>query len=196
MKVISVIVGAGIAYYLKKILTENDSFNILFHNRKVYHSNQIKINKEQFNDVIHNSLETDFIHRHLSSNSTEGVTHEASKAHHNIFNSLNTLTVTIATISVLIIIASVFLVEFFFDKLSELADDTPFRQLLIAIEKELMVIGCMAFIFKIISNLNVIESESWIFALEYAGLIKILKIVCFLLLNLLKKLILVLFQIC
>jgi hypothetical protein len=71
--------------------------------------------------------------------------------------------------AIIIIVFSVLLVEDLFEKLNKLTNDTPFQELLRAIEKELMVVGTMAFIFKLIINLKLIADDDWVLALEYAG---------------------------
>lgn len=68
-----------------------------------------------------------------------------------------------------IIIASVIAVDLLFHGLFHLTDDTPFAKMIHAIEKELMIVGFTAFIFKIIINSSDIISGDYLYALEFAG---------------------------
>ena len=103
-----------------------------------------------------------------STNTT--TTHHTSGTHSVlIFNSFSSLNIIYGSISIIIIIAGVLSVEYIFESLNQLTNDTPFQELVSAIEKELMIVGTMAFIFKIIINVNLLANHEWILALEYAG---------------------------
>jgi len=75
----------------------------------------------------------------------------------------------IASIAVIIIVGAVQCIEYSFHSLHLITHDTPFNQMVQSIEKELMVVGFTAFIFKIVVNTtNFLELE-WYHSLEYAG---------------------------
>ncbi len=80
--------------------------------------------------------------------------------------------VPIYTLMLVIIIVSVNAVEFLFDGLLHLTHDTPFSKMIHAIEKELMIVGFTAFIFKIIINSSDILTGYSLHALEFAGIHK------------------------
>ena len=90
---------------------------------------------------------------------------------HSLFGIMGQIQHFDGTISVILIIAAVWGTEYIFESLHILTHDTPFQDMVFAIEKELMIVGCMAFIFKIIVNLTSIE-PSWLLALEYSGNLK------------------------
>jgi len=75
-----------------------------------------------------------------------------------------------ASISITLIIFIVLFFEFLFLKLHEVTKDTAFQELVSAIEKELMIVGCMAFGFKLITNYssNILDND-WHNALNFAG---------------------------
>ena len=54
---------------------------------------------------------------------------------------------------------------------NQLTHDTTFKDMVLAIEKELTIVGCMAFIFKIILNTSTFLDQHWILSLEYADLL-------------------------
>lgn len=84
----------------------------------------------------------------------------------------------VGTMSILLIIAAVLGTEHIFKSLHILTHDTPFQDMVFAIEKELMIVGCMAFLFKIIINVQSIEPH-WLLALEYSDLFVPLVSFCF-----------------
>ena len=73
--------------------------------------------------------------------------------------------------SILIIASVVFLLDKIFDILSEKTIETPFNELIKVIEKELMIVGFTAFVFKIVlgSKTKGLDSEM-IHGLEFAGI--------------------------
>lgn len=88
----------------------------------------------------------------------------------SLFGIISSLDPVVGTLSFIIIVAAVMFVDFAFYGLSLMSHDTPFEQLLPAIQKELMIAGCTAFVFKIIVNAsNNGLSHTWFIALEYAG---------------------------
>lgn len=78
------------------------------------------------------------------------------------------LDTTSLAVTFFIIIMSVIIIERAFEILSAIADDTPFYNLLPAAEKQLMVAGMTAFIFKIYINSTSDTSSSAIHSLEFA----------------------------
>ena len=86
-----------------------------------------------------------------------------------IHNEAETIAVETASVSITFIIFIVLFFEFLFQKLHEVTKDTAFQELVSAIEKELMIVGCMAFGFKILTNSSHIVSGHWLSALEFAG---------------------------
>jgi hypothetical protein len=86
-----------------------------------------------------------------------------------LFGAISALGVYSGTIAVLIIVLAVQCVEYFFHMLHALTHDTPFSKMVQIIEKELMVVGFTAFIFKIMVNTTSFLDLEWFHALEYAG---------------------------
>ena len=76
----------------------------------------------------------------------------------------------IGAISLLIVVFCVIATEGFFESLNHLAHDTPFEELISAIENEMMIVGFMAFVLKVILNLTYINAD-WLLALEYSDLL-------------------------
>lgn len=110
-------------------------------------------------DDHHNTTTTDDDH----STSTE---HSSSTS---LFGILSHLDPLIGTMSFVIIAAVVVFVETMFHYLNEATHDTPFHQIIPAVEKELMIAGCTAFAFKIIVNAAENMNTDWYHSLEYAG---------------------------
>lgn len=107
------------------------------------------------------------VERFLSSTDNGNV--KNAETEHSLFGSVDALNAVIGTVAIVIIIAAVQLVEYLFHSLHGLTHDTPFEQMVATIEKELMIVGCTAFIFKIIINVKHFLSTDWFYALEYAG---------------------------
>lgn len=127
--------------------------------------------QHQPNEIIHTRIlggsSSSSSYPTKSYNST---TSEHTSSHHPpLYGALSSLNIFIGTMSIIIIVFSVLFVEEFFEKLNKLTNETPFQELLLAIEKELMVVGTMAFIFKMILNLKLVSNSDWLIALEYAG---------------------------
>eukprot|EP01031_Cornospumella_fuschlensis_P043472 gene43472-53150_t len=90
----------------------------------------------------------------------------------SLFAIVTHLDVNQGTISVIIVVAAVLCVEYMFHLLHELTFDTAFEHLVPNIEKELMIVGCTAFILKIIVTTDsAMISMSWLHALEYADIL-------------------------
>jgi hypothetical protein len=73
------------------------------------------------------------------------------------------------TLSVLIIVSAVFALDSLFHYLHKLAHETPFDDIVIAIRKELMVVGGIAFIFKCIVLSSSFIPKKWLLAMEFVG---------------------------
>ena len=87
-----------------------------------------------------------------------------------LFGTLESIHIDDGTISIIIIICAVLATEHLFEYMHIMTHDTPFQDMVSAIEKELMIVGCMAFIFKIVINVTHVE-YNWLFALEYSGML-------------------------
>jgi hypothetical protein len=107
-----------------------------------------------------------WISRSLSSGGDDTT---ATEAHFELFGGISSLKLMVASVSVIIIVCAVQLVEYLFHHLHLLTHDTPFNQMVQSIEKELMVVGFTAFIFKIIVNTTSFLALEWFHSLEYAG---------------------------
>lgn len=91
---------------------------------------------------------------------------------HALFGALDNLSVDIATLSIIVIVFFVLAVELAFHYLGHITHDTPFESMIHSIEKELMIVGVMAFTFKIILTLEAdILPIKWIIGLEFADLL-------------------------
>ena len=88
----------------------------------------------------------------------------------SLFGALLSISPTDGTLAILITVALIVLFETLFHKMQGLTKDTPFQDMVSAIEKELMIVGCLAFLFKVILNANsLLLSHEWTHALEFAG---------------------------
>jgi hypothetical protein len=114
----------------------------------------------------HNSTST----HHDDDDGHGTTTSHSSAAESSLFGIISELDPVIGTVAFIIIVAAVLFVEFLFGGLHVMAHDTPFQHLIPAVEKELMIAGCTAFVFKIIVNAtNQGLSHKWLLGLEYAG---------------------------
>ena len=97
------------------------------------------------------------------------MTDAGASGNSSIFGSLWETDITIGSLSILIVIGSVLSVEQTFHYMEHAVHDTPFEDMVHAIEKELMIVGTMAFILKVIieTNSDAIEYE-WLHALHFA----------------------------
>jgi hypothetical protein len=105
----------------------------------------------------------------MSNSSTISHCEESSKS--SIFGSFNTVDSVLVASSILIVIASVVLLNVLLHNLFKITYDTPFESLLWNIEHELMIVGFTAFIFKIVGNLYLGMPHDWHAALEYADIL-------------------------
>lgn len=106
---------------------------------------------------------------HAPADSLGGAHDTSSCETQSLFGSLGHISAVDGSTSVLIIIVAVIMTEKLFHGLHILTHDTPFQDMVSAIEKELMVAGCMAFIFKITVNTTTSIEGGYLHALEYAG---------------------------
>ena len=90
---------------------------------------------------------------------------------HSIFGAASYVPILIGTVSIIIVVVSVIAVEAAFELLNHLTHDTPFAELVLAVEKELMVVGSMAFAFKIIINVTTFINSDWLLGLEYGDIL-------------------------
>jgi len=88
----------------------------------------------------------------------------------NLFGAAQYAPPMVGTVSLLIVVFCVISTESFFEALNHMAHDTPFDELITAIENEMMIVGFMAFVLKIIINLTHFPSL-WLISLEYADLL-------------------------
>lgn len=109
-------------------------------------------------------------------NLTDGSSTHSSSGHgsshsggHQLFGSLELLEVDKWSVSLVIVVCSVLLIEGIFHLVHILTEDTPFHKVIVALEKELMIVGVTAFMFKIILNSIANLDVMWKFALEIAG---------------------------
>ena len=92
-------------------------------------------------------------------------------ADHGIFGSLTHLPdANIGSAAIIIIIAFVIVIEYVFNKLNHATHDTPYGEMVASIQKELMVVGSCAFLFKVYLSFNHMEKD-WLLALEYADIL-------------------------
>jgi hypothetical protein len=108
--------------------------------------------------------------RGLSSDSNETSSSSEHESPSSLFGIIAELDPAIGTLSFIILVAAILVVEFLFYGLQIMAHETPFEHLIPAVQKELMIAGCTAFSFKVIVNAtNYNLSMKWYHALEYAG---------------------------
>lgn len=88
-----------------------------------------------------------------------------------MFGSVSHIEPIIGTVSLIIIIVAVHVLQTIFEALHIFTADTSFTTMVVKIENELMIVGCSAFIFKIIVNTTDFLDEDWLVALEYAELL-------------------------
>jgi hypothetical protein len=113
--------------------------------------------------------------RYLSNTTTDDQLsnddHSSSTSHESLFGGLHTMKPSLFLLSLLIVIGAVLIVEYLFHWLQVVTDDSPFRKVVTALEKELMIVGCTAFIFKISLTGSSFISLEWLFALEFSDLL-------------------------
>lgn len=111
------------------------------------------------------------LHRALSSSTSSNSTEVVESGHtaESLFGIITALDPVVLTVSFVIIVGAVLVVEFCFHVLHVVAFDTPFEHLIPHIEKELMIAGCTAFVFKIVVNSSGGLDQQWFECLEFAG---------------------------
>jgi hypothetical protein len=87
----------------------------------------------------------------------------------SLFGVLDALDLKRGTLSILVIVGAVLFIERFFHILNRATHDSAYKDVAKSIEKELMVVGTMAFVFKCVVNSTSFLSYEWYIALEYAG---------------------------
>lgn len=90
---------------------------------------------------------------------------------HGLFGAANYCPPLVGAVSMIIVVACVIATEGIFEALNHMTHDTPFAELILAIENEMMIVGFMAFLLKIILNVTTIIDSTWLLALEYADLL-------------------------
>ena len=83
----------------------------------------------------------------------------------------STLNTSIMSISIVIVITAVVLLEKLFHLLHFLTKDTAFSTMILRIENELMIVGSTAFIFRLIVTSYSLSTSEWVDTLNYADLI-------------------------
>ena len=96
--------------------------------------------------------------------------HRALAGGINLFGAAQYAPPMVGTVSMLIVVFCVIFTESFFEALNHMAHDTPFDELITAIENEMMIVGFMAFVLKIIIQLTYFPTL-WLISLEYADLL-------------------------
>jgi hypothetical protein len=135
-----------------------------------------------FNDSFYNNTDFFEISNHdnniirklsnisnVTSNHNETSTHHSTTESGGIFGSLSHIDYKIGTASLLITVLAVLIIEQQFLQLHHLTLETAFNAMINKIEKELMIVGCTAFLFKIVAFNTTILTGDWFHALEFAG---------------------------
>lgn len=103
-----------------------------------------------------------------SHSSSHGSSH--AEGSHQLFGSLESLDSGKWTLSLIIVVCSVLFIEAIFHVVHVFTEDSPFHKVILALEKELMIVGVTAFMFKIILSSIADIDEMWKFSLEIAGM--------------------------
>lgn len=126
-----------------------------------------------------------YFHLVLSSSSSSSTSELESStsvvtSHESLFGNVAAIDDQLGAVSIIIIVASVLLFEHLFMGLHELTDETPFAVMVDAIENELMIVGCMSFIYKIMVDAapHAIP-HNWLYALEFADILIPITSFCF-----------------
>jgi len=117
----------------------------------------------------------------------EGGNATSASEHLSLLGNLTAIDDMHGVLSILIIVSVVLVLEHIFAILIETTADTPFEEMIHAIQSEMMIgetylhissyishltmliVGAMAYGFKLILSGGVHIEEEWLFALEYAG---------------------------
>jgi hypothetical protein len=104
----------------------------------------------------------------IAENVTCGSIVESTTTHESLFGALTYVAVIPGTVSILIIIFAVLFLEKAISHLEELASDSAFAHMLTIIEKELMIVGLTAFVFKSVQSSGQTINPEWYLCLEFA----------------------------
>ncbi len=95
---------------------------------------------------------------------------KGSETAHSLFGLLLYLDGRFVLCCLVLLVATVLFIEKLFDILKKLTSDSSFDEIVERIQKELMIVGCTAFLFKVvINNIGSID-EMWFESIEFAGL--------------------------
>ena len=117
---------------------------------------------------------TDGDNKHLSNfirSSSKPISSRLLLSEQSLFGGLETIQPSILIYSLLIIVVGVIALELLSSVTHKYTADTPWDKMVIALEKELMIVGCTAFLFKLFLSQNTDLSHDWLFSLEYADLL-------------------------
>eukprot|EP01038_Epipyxis_sp_PR26KG_P014670 gene14670-19708_t len=126
--------------------------------------------KSSLNIPLMPVYEYDINHRNLGGGASNGDDAYPS-VHYPLFGGLSMMHPLSGTISAILIIAFVLFIEHVFDVMKKSTIDTPFESMMAAIENELMTVGVMAFIFKLIFTNGISIDYEWYHALEYSDIL-------------------------
>eukprot|EP01035_Chromulina_nebulosa_P028858 gene28858-38158_t len=89
----------------------------------------------------------------------------------SLFGTLTSLDPIPATVTFIIVVFFVQVFDYILTSLTELTIDTPFDGMVRSIQKELTIVGCTAFLFKILITEFLILPGNWVHSLEYSDLL-------------------------
>ena len=90
----------------------------------------------------------------------------------SLFGIAEYISVTTGVAAFFIVMGFILTFEYFFHWLHTRTKDTAFEEMVTVIEKELMIVGSMAFLLKIILSTSdfLKHNYDWLLALEFAGM--------------------------
>lgn len=97
--------------------------------------------------------------------------HGETSSHVSLFGSVSHIEPIVGTVALVLIICAVLVLQSIFHGLHAFTAETSFTTMVVRIENELMIVGCSAFIFKIIVNTTDFLDEKWSLALEFAEIL-------------------------
>ena len=92
----------------------------------------------------------------------------SSPTPHSTFGALTFVSVYPGSVSIIAIILLVLLIEQIVSTLHEFTSESAFANMLVILEKELMIVGCTSFIFKSIQSSDFTIDSMWYTCLEFA----------------------------
>ena len=98
---------------------------------------------------------------------------EISISEPSLFGEYDNLPPMISTITFIAVIFSVYLLEYFFDIVEEVTDGTMTGEMLVRMQKELMIVGALSFIFKCILTGTHLHANPYMQGFEFAGIISL-----------------------